>query len=262
MTGSTKNQQHKAWISRQINLWENRTGDYQKLDWVGKQDFMEFLVAFCDLQPDWYALDVGFGPGVVAGAIAPHVDTVCGIDLTESMVSLANKNYPDKKKFRFSQADVEKMEFEDNTFDLVTARMSFHHVDRCDKGLEEVFRVLKPGGRFVLCEGVPPDHRVRNRYKEIFALKEERHTFSEAELINLLDNAGFIRQELRPFFMRQNSLQNWLSNGAVDEDAYALIWRLHVEADDYFKMVYNMVETEEDVLMDWKFILLKGYKPE
>jgi hypothetical protein len=108
---------------------------------------------------------------------------------------------------------------------------------------------------------VPPDHLTRARYEEIFALKEERHTFSEADLINLFDHAGFEDILVKPFFMRQVSLNNWLANGALAPPVIDEIRRLHVEADDHFKRVYRLNERDGDVFMDWKFIFIRGRRP-
>ena len=251
---------HEEWLREQKDLWEKRTDSYENLDWVQKEDFLEFMVDLCEPESHWTALDAGSGPGGVAAVIEPRVAHVHGIDLTKSMVDLANKKFAGNDKLTFVQGNVEEMDFDDNTFELVTARMVFHHVDDCIKGLSEILRVLKPGGRLVLCEGVPPDHRTRERYEQIFALKEKRHTFSEAELINMFDNAGFSNITLTPYFMRQVSLNNWLTNAAISQEAIDEIRRLHVEADDYFKRIYRILDVNDDVFMDWKFSFVKGFK--
>ena len=98
------------------------------------------------------------------------------------------------------------------------------------------------------------------RWEKIFALKEDRHTFSEAELINLFDEAGYDDITVKPVFMRQVSLNNWLENSALPEENIREIRRLHLEADDHFKHVYRLREADGDVFMDWKFIFIKGFK--
>lgn len=251
---------HEEWLRKQKALWEKRADSYENLDWVKKEDFLVFMVDLCEPQSDWTVLDAGSGTGIVTAAIEPRVAHVHGIDLTKRMVDLASEKYAGNDKLTFVQGNVEEMDFDDSTFDLVTARMVFHHVDDCIKGLSEILRVLKPGGGLVLCEGVPPDHRTRERYERIFALKEKRHTFSEAELINMFDAAGFLNVTLTPFFMRQVSLNNWLASAAISEEAINEIRRLHVEADDYFKRIYRIFEINDDVFMDWKFSFVKGFK--
>lgn len=250
------------WLRHQHDVWNKRSSAYNKLDWVKKQDFLSKMVFFADPQVRSRALDIGTGPGVVAATVAQYVQEVVGIDISEDMLEQAQEQNKHNPGIKFLLSNVENMEFQDNHFDMATARMVFHHVADCEAALNEVFRVLAPGGCFVLCEGVPPDHLTRQRYEDIFALKEERHTFSEAELINMFDRAGFENILIMPHFMRQVSLNNWLNNGALEQEAIDEIRRLHLEADAHFKRVYRLSERDGDVFMDWKFIIIRGIKPQ
>lgn len=250
----------EEWLETQLETWQKRASKYTNLDWVRKRDFIDALVSFCEPAPNLRMLDVGTGPGVIAAELAPYVSETIAVDIAEEMIAKAQSSHGDKG-ITFKLGDVENLDFPDSCFDLVTARMVFHHVCDVANGLAETLRVLRPGGRFVLCEGVPPDHLTRERYEQIFALKEKRHTFSEAELINLFDRTGYENILVRPHFMRQVSLNNWLANGEVDQDAVDEIRRLHVEADDHFKSIYRLNERDGDILMDWKFILIRGEKP-
>ncbi len=257
----SRNDGHAEWLRLQEAVWRERSADYGRLDWVRKQDFIDRMVDFCEPEADWMALDVGTGPGIIAAAVRAFTRRVVGVDLAPEMTEAAKARHGDVPGLSFAVGNIEDLEFADNTFDLVTARMVFHHVADVFRGAGEVWRALKPGGRFVLCEGVPPDHLTRARYEEIFALKEKRHTFSEADLINLFDHAGFEDILVKPFFMRQVSLNNWLANGALEQEAIDEITRLHVQADDHFKRVYRLNQRDGDVFMDWKFIFVRGTKP-
>lgn len=256
-----KDAAHTEWLRIQEETWRKRAADYGKLDWVQKQDFIDRFVEFCEPQAHWSVLDVGTGPGVIAAAVRPKVSCVIGIDIAAEMAKRAVELHGHVPGLSFAIGDVEEMDFPAERFDLATARMVFHNVADCPLGFSEVWRTLKPGGRFVFCEGVPPDHLTRPRYEQLFALKEKRHTFSEADLIYLFDRAGFEDIVLKPYFMRQVSLNNWLNNGALDPTVIAEIRRLHVEADDHFKRIYRLNEHDGDVFMDWKFIFIRGRKP-
>jgi ubiquinone/menaquinone biosynthesis C-methylase UbiE len=254
-------QGHTEWLRNQEETWEKRAADYSKLDWVQKKDFLEKFVEFCEAEPHWAALDVGTGPGIIAAAVRPKVSCVIGIDIAPEMTKRAVELHGHIPGLSFAIGDVEDLDFPSEAVDLVTARMVFHNVADCPLGFSEVWRILKPGGRFVFCEGVPPDHLTRPRYEQIFALKEKRHTFSEADLIYLFDRAGFEDITLKPYFMRQVSLNNWLGNGALEPAAIAEIRRLHLDADDHFKRIYRLNARDGDVFMDWKFIIIRGRKP-
>ena len=245
------------------DIWNKRAPLYDNLDWVRKRDFLSFFIDLCQPRRDIIALDVGCGTGIISRELSSKVKKVIGIDLSRDMINQAvSKNSEGvlKGKQEYIQGDAQYMEFADGTFDLVTARMSFHHIDDGEKAMQEVYRILKWGGRFVLCEGVPPDHKTRQRYEEIFALKEKRHTFSEAELINMFYLAGFENIVLTPFFMKQVSLVNWLRNSAVEDGATQKILELHLTADEHFKRVYQMAVRDNDIFIDWKFVVVTGEK--
>lgn len=261
MVNGSRNNHHAEWLRAQSETWRNRAGGYAKTDWVRRQDFINSMVDFCEPRPEWDAIDIGTGPGIIAVALRPKVARVVGIDLAPEMIAQAMERHGGIPDVSFAVGNVEKLQFPDDSFDLATARMVFHHVDDCPLGFSEIWRVLRPGGWFVFCEGVPPDHRTRPRYEEIFALKEKRHCFSEAELINLFDRAGFEDILVKPYFMRQVSLNNWLANEVLEPSVVGEIRRLHTEADQHFKEAYRLVEYDGDVFMDWKFILIRGRKP-
>ena len=249
------------WLHTQLETWKKLAPDYSKLNWVQNQDLIEQMINFCEPQRSWITVDVGTGHGTIAAALESKIAGVTGIDVAPEMIKQAVELHGHTANLSFQVGNVEELDLPDNTFDLATARMVFHHVGDCPLGAAEVWRVLKPGGMFVLCEGVPPDHLTRTRYEQIFALKEKRHTFSEAELINLFDRANFENILVKPYFMRQVSLNNWLAYSALGANVIAEIRRLHVEADDHFKRVYRLTELDGDVFMDWKFILIRGRKP-
>ena len=243
------------------DMWAKRSLVYNNLDWVKKIGFLNSLTELCEPQSDFVALDVGCGTGIVTRELSSRVRKAIGIDLSMDMISQAVKNDESADpnlKPRYIYGDAQCMSFRDCTFDLVTARMSFHHIDNVAKAMEEVYRVLKAGGRFVLCEGVPPDHKTRQRYEEIFALKEKRHTFSEAELINMFQWAGFENIVLAPFFMKQVSLVSWLKESAVEDGVAQKILELHLTSDEHFQRVYRMSVVDNDIFIDWKFAIVRG----
>jgi ubiquinone/menaquinone biosynthesis C-methylase UbiE len=70
-------------------------------------------------------------------------------DLSEGMLEDAKKNVADiPATFSFKQIDVQDISFADKTFDLVMANHMLYHVPYVDKALSEIWRILKPTGRF------------------------------------------------------------------------------------------------------------------
>jgi SAM-dependent methyltransferase len=104
-------------------------------------------------------LDIGCGAGVdsiIAAKLVGPSGAVTGIDLVPEMLARAGENARlagvDNVTFRVSSA--EQLPFPDNSFDLVISNGVFNLVVDKVKALGEVFRILKPGGRFMLADQV------------------------------------------------------------------------------------------------------------
>lgn len=107
-------------------------------------------------QKEQYLLDFGCGPGDNGLRLASIGYKVVGFDISESNVDLANKlflknNKEDRGKFIVSTA--EKLDLEDESFDLVVGIDILHHVD-IPSSLNEVKRVLKKGGKAIFREPI------------------------------------------------------------------------------------------------------------
>src|SRR5262245_56565513 len=101
-------------------------------------------------------LDVGCGTGnqVVANrAVVPHARLV-GVDRSLGMLRQAQPKAPD---LPWVQADSAALPFRAQSFDFITCQYAFHHMQDKAGMLREVFRVLRPGGRFVLSNICPQD---------------------------------------------------------------------------------------------------------
>jgi len=105
------------------------------------------------------ALDVATGTGFTAVALAARVGHVIGIDLTDEMLSQANKLARDQGRpnVRFELGDALKIGYPNSSFDIVTTRRATHHFDDVPKFLREAKRVLRRGGRLGVVDMSPPE---------------------------------------------------------------------------------------------------------
>ncbi len=117
------------------------------------------VVALVAPQPDWRALDIATGAGHMALAFAPYVAQVTATDITEPMLAETAKLAAGKGlgNVATSVADAEALPFADATFDLVSCRIAPHHFDDVPRFINEVARVLVPGGTFALVDNIAPD---------------------------------------------------------------------------------------------------------
>lgn len=99
-------------------------------------------------------LDVACGTGDMAVELLKRGCSVTGIDLSEEMLAIARRK---TASANFQLANAEALPFDDATFDAVTSAFGIRNFVHLDKGLAEMARVLKSGGRMVILEMSTPD---------------------------------------------------------------------------------------------------------
>lgn len=105
--------------------------------------------------PEGVIVDVGCGPGYLVAVMAKSFPNlhIIGVDIAEEMVQLATRNLPYLvfgAQVEFRQGDVQELPFEDKTVDFIVSTFSLHHWSELKPALEEFYRVLKPGGQFLI----------------------------------------------------------------------------------------------------------------
>ncbi len=111
------------------------------------------------IRPGEAVLDIGCGAGVdslIATRMVGPRGLVRGIDLVPEMLDRAKKNagLVGAENVEFAEGSAEELPFPDASFDVVISNGVFNLVVDKVKALEEVMRVLKPGGRFMLADQV------------------------------------------------------------------------------------------------------------
>ncbi|WP_434296953.1 methyltransferase domain-containing protein [Clostridium sporogenes] len=239
--------------------WEERSKTYDNIRWVNRNETLEQMIKFSGNVNSKNVLDLGTGTGKVLKALKEEYPNgnYYGVDLSEGMMSKIDKDLG----FNLLQSKIEDLNiFEDNFFDVVTARMVIHHSEDLNKAFSEVRRILKPGGKFIVCEGTPPDRYSFKFYEEMFKYKENRNTFLLDDLTNLYVNNGFEDIISKTIILNSMSLNNWLNNAGVPFRNIDIIRKMHFEADKLVKQAYDMRLIEDDIIMNWKFAVICGVK--
>jgi ubiquinone/menaquinone biosynthesis C-methylase UbiE len=238
--------------------WKDRSEDYNKLDWVNKNKVLDVMVEMAGDYTNKRVLDIGTGTGKVLKALHKKDSNASlnGVDISRDMVDSINGSFD----YSIKLMDMEDMDFTSHHFDLATARMVLHHARDSVKAVKEIRRVLKPGGKFIICEGNPPSKECIDFYKEIFKHKEDRLTFLLDDLVNLLLYNGFRNVVSKTVILGSMSLNNWLENSGVPSENVEVIRGLHLNCSDVVRRAYNMKFIDGDVLMTWKFSIVSGVK--
>lgn len=114
-------------------------------------------------RPGERVLDIAAGTGTSSAAIAKGGAEVTALDFSAGMVKVGRKRQP---HIEFIVGDAEELPFGDEEFDAVTISFGLRNVNRPKTALAEMYRVLKPGGRLVICEfSTPPLAGLRLGYQ-------------------------------------------------------------------------------------------------
>lgn len=114
-----------------------------------------------------------------------------GIDISKEKWDL--KNF-ENKPVEFVLMNAEKLEFDDNTFDLVTISHSLHHLANIEKVLTEMKRVLKSGGTFILQEMYSDGNQTKAQIVDILT----HHWNAEIDsILGISHNSTLKKQDLK-----------------------------------------------------------------
>jgi ubiquinone/menaquinone biosynthesis C-methylase UbiE len=96
-------------------------------------------------------LEVGCGAGMLANYLSEKYQmNVTGTDVDPEQIELAKEFHEGNNRLNFSPADATDLPFKDSEFDMVISFLVMHHINDWKKAFEEIKRVLKPGGIFII----------------------------------------------------------------------------------------------------------------
>lgn len=140
-------------------------------------------------------LDVGCGAGHLSFAVAPHVGAIVASDLLPEMLAAVDGEARRRGLTNLStqRASAEALPFPDHHFDAVCTRFSAHHWNDVQRGINEMRRVLKPGGKLLVIDIVAPESALFDTHLQALELlRDASHVrdYTVAEWADRLKNAG------------------------------------------------------------------------
>lgn len=113
------------------------------------------VVKMAAVRPGETALDLCCGTGDIALLLKEAGAEVTGLDFTPAMLEIARRRVPG---VNFVSGDVLELPFPDRSFDIVTIGYGLRNLAGWERGLQEMARVLRPGGRLLILEFGKPDN--------------------------------------------------------------------------------------------------------
>ena len=145
-------------------MFDTISGNYDELNRVISMGIdvkwrKKVVQLVADTQPA-NILDIATGTGYLAILMtATSAQKIIGLDLSEGMLEIGRKKIAEKnlsQTIELIAGDSENIPFPDNHFDAITVSFGIRNFENLEKGLSEIYRVLKPNGIFVVLETSVP----------------------------------------------------------------------------------------------------------
>jgi len=157
--------------------------------------FKIIIDALCLNREDIYC-EIGCGGGTLLGMVMPRVKRGSAIDHSIDMVELSIKNnrpYVEEGTLEIVQGNAQHLPWKNEQFTTCGSANMFFFVDDPEAMLAEIFRVLKPGGRFSM---VTMGNGLLG--KIIFGWLYKLKTYPTIEMISMFQSAGFSNIQVKP----------------------------------------------------------------
>lgn len=181
---------HREIVKRQFDI---QAQNFSNWSVTRNEEYMQAYFEFIGFQKGDELLDVACGTGEFSIFCARRIKGVHGIDISEGMIELAQKQ--DRANglanLTFECQDVEHIPCADSSFSVVQCRSAFHHMDDYPRVFEEMLRCCRPGGRLAVQDIMAYDDQKVNSFFE--ALEKE---------VDVSHNATLHRQEFIDLFDR------------------------------------------------------------
>lgn len=145
---------------------------------LSSAEYLQWVVSCLKLKPDFVVLDVAAGTGHLGRAIAPMVQRVIAVDMTQEMLQqgIGEAARAGITNIIFEQGRAEELRYPDDSFDMAVTRLSLHHFTNPHPAIREMIRVCRPGKQLGIMDMVSPeDPTLDARYNRLERLRD-RHT--------------------------------------------------------------------------------------
>ena len=235
----------------------------------------EKMIEMLALNGDELVLDVATGTGRVARPLSKHIKSgrIVGVDQAFAMLDVGHQHKDPIPRYEQSAGEADKLPFKTNTFDRAFVSFSLHHFGNSAGVVQEVQRVLKGGGRFVVLDPIieeakdSVDVALEAKINQVFRRThgDSFRFHTESSIQRLLTKAGYRipRSNVLSFGFNQEGMdgiptgRHWLEAAEeVEKEAPELAARLKK---NYF--TWHRHDDHVHVKGGFSYALICGVKP-
>ena len=230
------------------------------------EDYINYVISAVTPNPSDTMLEVAAGTCAVGRSFSPYLKNVVCLDATTAMLETGKKEAHKKHidNIMFAKVFAEVLPFLSESFDLVYARLAFHHFTAIYRPFKEMVRVLKPSGKLVLIDMEAPEENLRKQRDSIETLRDPSHihNLSSDEIADL-----FYKNSLKITFSDKKtipvSLDSWLSLTKTPQSIRKKITTLMTdEIQEKSKTGFAPYLKENNIFFDQNWLLTIGKKPD
>jgi ubiquinone/menaquinone biosynthesis C-methylase UbiE len=193
-----------------VDEFADTQGELDRLRFQAKTGFglEKKMFDHLGISADKEIIDVGCGPAFFANEVynAYKPKKLHGLEIAENLIEIANRENSHVSAMSFTQGSVYQCPFEDNSFDLAYSRFVFQHLDQPQKGVNELKRIIRPGGKVIIediddgllfLEPTPPSFEKVQSTSEKIQKDLGGDRLVGRKLFSMMQNAGFSKVSIQ-----------------------------------------------------------------
>jgi len=152
-------------------------------------------------------LEIGFGTGINLKFYPQNVKKIIGVDTNKGMLQQAHKKINGKIEIELINQSSESLPFPDNSINAIVSTYTLCSIKEIISALKEIYRVLKPGGKYYFLEHGLADNPKTQKWQQ--RLNRLQNIWADGcnlsrDMKSLIEKAGFNIIEMKNYYMKRD----------------------------------------------------------